>query len=360
MTYFPKTKAKAATSYQVRYRPGDSDANAVLRVALLKEWKDRCYLCRTRVTFAGAEIDHILPRTLSETDLEKIKAKHLTPARAGAFDLHRPHNLAPICGKCNSDKSDTSFVDVEALTLWLNAAHEKLSAVEKLVIGYRSAAGIQQAMGKLLAADFSSQTSRECLARLGPALIDRFRSEDPSVLEGLSTYDYRGECSDYGWEEPRAFTDGPLIGPVILDEGSRRAKVVIEDVFGWDFDQALDVAVHATERAIRSDQSGQIAGKVCRAGHEEPDVGLVEGRVAIVISEVRFDADAGTVIVRGSYDADGSAEVAVADFQNDSGTRWDQWDADRTEGEFEVPLWEPDDEVGQRGVVPTAGDVELS
>ncbi|QBJ94579.1 hypothetical protein ERC79_00280 [Rhodococcus sp. ABRD24] len=360
MTFIPKAETKAPGSFQVRYRTGNSDENALLRLALLKEWGNYCYQCRTPVTFAGAEIDHILPRTLPETELEAFKAEYLTRERAEAFDLNIAHNLAPICRKCNADKSDTSFVGVPALTTWLNKAHEKRSAVEKFVMGIRSASGVQQAMGKLLGADFSAPKSKECLSMLGPALIDRFRSESPEVLESPSTYNYRGEYSDYGCDEPRVFTDGPVVGPVILDECSRRAKVVLEDVFGWDFDQALDVAVHAAERAIRSDQAAQIAGEASRAGHGDPDVGSVEGHLSIVISEVRFDAEAGTIIVRGSYDADGSAEVAVADYQNDSGTRWEQWDADRTEGDFEVPLWEPDEEVGQRGVVPTAGDVELS
>lgn len=143
----------------------------------------------------------------------------------------------------------------------------------------RAASGVQRALVKLLGADLSSSSSKDCLAELGPALIDRLRAEAPVVLEAPSTHAYRGYYSDHGWDElePRTFAQGPLVASVILDESSRRAKVILEDVFGWDFDRALDVALDATTPEVRSDLAEQIASKVRDAGHEYPDVGSVKG-----------------------------------------------------------------------------------
>lgn len=345
----PKDEVKN-TVYQVHYRPNDNDANAILRVALLIAGKDRCYLCKNRVTFTGAAIDHIIPRTIPSADLKPIKEKHLTPAQAEVFDLHRAHNLAPICIGCNSTKSNSTFEDVPALTLWLKVAHERQVAVEKTVTDLRSESGIKSAMSKLLASDLSSATVQECLAALGPSLIDRFRSEVPAVLEGPSAYAYKGENSDHGWDG-HSFGDGPLVRPIVLDEHSRRAKIGLEEVFRWDFDEALDIAFDAVDRAIKVVLADQIVAD--SPGAEEgssAEPGSVEGLTTITVNEVRIEE--GTVFVRGSYESDGSAQIAIVDYQNDSGTIWDQGDTE-SQGVFEVPL---SDEQGK----PEAGDVILS
>ncbi|MDZ7912934.1 MAG: hypothetical protein U5O16_14055 [Rhodococcus sp. (in: high G+C Gram-positive bacteria)] len=349
MTMFPKTKTRTgnAATYQVRYRPGDSDANAILRVALLKEGKDRCYLCKTRVTFAGSEIDHIVPRTISPTNLELIKEKHLTPAQAEGFGLHLAHNLAPICTICNSTKLDSTFEDVPALTLWLKMAHKRQAAVEKSVTDLRSESGIKKAMSNLLAADLSSATAQECLLTICPAVIDRLRSEVPAVLEGPSAYVFKGEYSDHGWDEPRTFAHGPLIRPIVLDEGSRRAKIALEEVFRWDFDESLDIAIDAVKRAVKDEHADQLRG----SSEEESSVELdsVEAETIITVNDVRIEE--GIVIVRGSYESKGSAAIAIVDYQNDSGTTEIQKDVE-SEGEFEVALW------GEQ-LKPEAGDVFL-
>lgn len=364
MTRTPKATTK--TPDLVLYKDGNSPSNRLLRQALLKAWGDQCYLCSTPVTFVGAEIDHILPKTLGFEALEQVKHEWLTPAQAAAFDLNAAHNLAPICRKCNSDKSDTELSEVPAIAVWLDKAHKKQASVEGHVRAWRNASGAQGSLVKLLSADLSSAAARDCLLELGPALLDRLRAESPSVLEAPSTHNYRGEYSSYGWPEtePRTFADGPLVSSVILDEGSRRAKVVLEDVFGWDFDQSLDAALSATASAVRSKLADQIAGKVRAAGHEGPDLGSVEGFMQFAVVKVRFDARDRCFRVEGHFEADGSAEVAISDYQNDSGTKWEQWDSDVTRGSFEVSLLNATAKnfakVRPSDVAAVAGDVELT
>lgn len=152
-------------------------------------------------------------------------------------------------------------------------------------------------MSKLLASDLSSATVQECLAALGPSLIDRFRSEVPAVLEGPSAYAYKGENSDHGWDG-HSFGDGPLVRPIVLDEHSRRAKIGLEEVFRWDFDEALDIAFDAVDRAIKVVLADQIVADspgVEEGSSAEP--GSVEGLTTITVNEVRIEE--GTVFVRG-------------------------------------------------------------
>lgn len=44
-----------------------------------------------------------------------------------------------------------------------------------------------------------------------------------------------------------------------LKEGSRRARIALEEVFRWDFDESLDITFDAVERAIRTDHADQLS-----------------------------------------------------------------------------------------------------
>jgi len=78
-------------------------------------------------------------------------------------------------------------------------------------------------------------------------------------------------------------------------------------------------------------------------------VGSVEGAMTITVNEVRIEE--GMIIVRGAYEADGSAQLAVVDGQSDSGTSWIDREVEVSEGDFEVPLLD--------GQEPEAGEVDL-
>ncbi len=319
----------------VRYRSGDSDSNAVLRLALLKEWGGRCYLCREPKDFVDTEIDHLLPHTLGSERLNEYKAEYLMAEQAAVFDVHAPHNLAPICRQCNGDKSNTSFVGVPALMTRLDKARKKEPAVEKFVKAARKRSDVTDALVALSTADLFDPIARDSLIELAPTLVNRLRTVIPEALEVPSNYDYGNVDPD----EPHEFAYGPRI-LVTLDESSRRAKIVLEDFLGWDFDEALDVAVRQTQIAINQILIDDIVSQLSDEGHGDAHVENISGFTDLSVEEVRLvtDESGGVIWVRGSFEADGSAEAAVIDYQNDSGTEWIQRDASPVQGTFEVPL----------------------
>src|SRR4051794_7823335 len=94
----------ANSQSKVRYT-GRNDA--VLRLKLFQAWRLRCYSCRRPQEYRDVEIDHIIPRTISPARLQQLVEQH---GLAADFDLHAPANLAPICGACNTEKSDRDDV----------------------------------------------------------------------------------------------------------------------------------------------------------------------------------------------------------------------------------------------------------
>ncbi|MGW0469497.1 hypothetical protein ACWDX6_30250 [Streptomyces sp. NPDC003027] len=48
--------------------------------------------------FSASEIDHIIPKNVTDADLARLKTAYGLRAD---FDLQDPRNLAPICRPCN-------------------------------------------------------------------------------------------------------------------------------------------------------------------------------------------------------------------------------------------------------------------
>ena len=216
-------------SEEVRYRPGDPDYNARLRLALLAAWGFRCYLCGTPLDFAEAQIDHIVPHTIDPDTLNELLEKCLTEtARAQGFDLHAPHNLAPACNPCNGKKNASTYLGAGQMMIELDKARIKQPTVEKRMASFKSANSVAKAMLAVSIADLTDAKSKEALYELGPLVVNRLRSVAPKILTVPSNYDYPGD--PYGERQ-----DGVL---VTLDEPSRRAKIILEDVHDLDFDDA--------------------------------------------------------------------------------------------------------------------------
>jgi 5-methylcytosine-specific restriction endonuclease McrA len=174
-----------ATAADVRYRPRGGD-NLLLRFVLYEQWRQRCYSCDEPQPFAAIDIDHILPRSLSDEDLAHEKRQHGLPAD---FDLNRPANLAPICKRCNRAKSNRRYTGL-ALTTKLAEARDKQDTIIR----------------RVLAAAAAHQNTADALAAL-----QSIRSPAEG-LQGISMLTERLQTFSDTWRQDVATTpDGALI-----------------------------------------------------------------------------------------------------------------------------------------------------
>lgn len=158
------------------------------------------------------------------------------------------------------------------------------------------------------------------------------------------------ETTTYVYDDPNADDFDHV--RVTLDAPSLAVKATLSGCVK-DFDDAMLPAINELKSAIGKELQGQIADQL--RGHEEDgsEIGDVSGHTEIEITGVTYDED--IFSIHGTYRADGSASVALVS-GNDSGTEWEDREADGVNGTFAVPFWlEASQSTGTE-----AGDAELT
>ena len=96
---------------EVRYRHGNTAENLILRSALWRAWGYRCYWCSDPQDLLQVDIDHMIPRSVRGPQLKAIVEDVLnSEIRPRPFNIDAPHNLAPICRRCNGEKTNANFI----------------------------------------------------------------------------------------------------------------------------------------------------------------------------------------------------------------------------------------------------------
>lgn len=318
----------------VRYRPGDAAWNLILRNALWDAWHYRCCWCKKPKDLQDVDVDHLIPQSYSGDELRTMLDENLTEElRTLRFDIHAPHNLGPACRDCNGEKSNRDFLTAPRFMALLARARELEPAVVQAVRKFHSDNAFTKALATLTGADLSNPDLMETLNELGPALITRLRYIAPHIVEGPSNYGY---FDPDGWD-----SDNDYLVTITFDESSRRARVVLEDVYGCDFDSTMVTVVRAVANRICEELAATMAHELSVSGCD-PDVGPVQARIELGISGLAFDPVDNNFDVQGAYQADGSAFVAVQNYRNDSGTSERQREAD-IQGDFTVSFYPEDD-----------------
>lgn len=317
-------------SHDVRYRRGDAAQNLILRRALWRAWGYRCYWCSQPRDLLEVQIDHMIPQDCSGSELKAMLDANLTPeARALGFDIDEPHNLGPICPRCNGEKRATNFLGAPRFMSLLVRARALEPAVVDTVRRFHNRNAMTEAIMIITGADPADTAVADTLSQLGPLLINRLRYIAPDILGGPSNYDF----FDPGGDELNHVA-------VTLDEASRRARIVLEDAYGCDFDAAILEAVRALIAEIQDHLSQRIASPLWDRGYD-PDVGDVVGRIDINVTRLTLEAAGPSFEFQGSYEAEGSALVAIQNSRNDSGTSWvDRYSDD--EGQFSISFFPGD------------------
>jgi hypothetical protein len=171
-----------------------TERNAILRSALAQVASYRCYACREPHDFADLEIDHLIPRTTTPTELAELRRSLPLPT---GFDLDSPENLAVICGPCNSRKSAKRTYSLPAFQLELMDA---IARAEKVVSRFRlmsEGQGFSATLARAVAADLQDAKTRDAFLEFAPGIVQRLATLDESQVEFLTSQLIEGvETSD--------------------------------------------------------------------------------------------------------------------------------------------------------------------
>ncbi|MEE3852772.1 hypothetical protein VZC37_20705 [Gordonia sp. LSe1-13] len=313
--------------------------NGILRAALFDAWDRRCYFCRRWFDVAVMEIDHLLPRYLrfDSQRLDELLGECLPPELVAlGFDIDAPHNLAPICRGCNSDKSDRSFAGSMRFTRLLQTARDLEPRVTKLFHAFEDRHALAKALATVAVAELNDPRAKETMTEFGALMVNRLRIIAPEILETPSDYPY----SDPYRDELQRIV-------VTLDETGRRARVILEDVYGCDFDEALRYPIRSIVAAINARLISSMSRHLFDGGETAPDIADPSGRVAVEVTELVYES-AEEFRASGRFEADGSSDAAIH-ANTDSGTAWVQVDAEAV-GTFSL-YFAPDDDSVDPGSV---------
>lgn len=181
----------------VRYRKGGP--NKELRFALWEVWGSKCYWCSKPVEFSIAQIDHIIPKDVSEARLCEFRRAYDLPHD---FDIHDPQNLAPICTLCNgAENKGNSTYDAPIVVTRLKTAEKHRATVIARVQRFGQSGRVAAHLLEAATADFSNPGLRQefldhaptvvqILAMMDPRLVDyqSFRELEVAVCEETGNY----------------------------------------------------------------------------------------------------------------------------------------------------------------------------
>lgn len=282
-------------SNDVRYS-ADTYKNKILREALLHAWGGTCYWCTQPVTFRQAAIDHVIPRSLDEVELEKILADLLRndPALDEEYDLDAPTNLAPICTPCNTTKGSITYSSGRFEDAF-RKVRKLAPEVTKRVRSFNSSSRVAAALAAATSTDMQDPEAIESLTAFAPLLDAHLRHLEFTREE----------------EHFDPFEDETQQVTLKLDSGGMRISNMVEDLHGIGLGNALLGPIRATKSAINRSLASSIRADFERRGHIEPDVDSPSGRIDMEVNVLRYDRKMERFELAGSFEVEGAAQVRV-------------------------------------------------
>lgn len=319
-------------SDEVRYRENDAAQNAILRLALLEAWNGRCYWEPTPLDFQNTEIDHIIPHTISGPELQQLLIHHASVTVRGKFDLHAVGNLAPICRPCNAKKRNLNLMETGQVTIALQTAYDRRNKVEQYVRSFNSSNKVSRALVVVAQADFTDKDSSDALRERWSSVTRTLSANAPELLTQYST------VYEIKIQNPDAYN--PARVQVNLDEGGRRARVVLEDVYKKNLDDVLLEVTTAMQDGLITRLQADITADLGKYGHFYPTVGDPEGWSLIEVDGFSYEHP-DDFTVQGTFEIDMSAAVSVHSDTTDSGSDLLQCDA-VAHGRFSISFTQDD------------------
>lgn len=246
--------------------------NSVLKIALLEVWGMRCHWCHVPLQFENAEIDHLIPRSSSRSELGRARAVFHLP---DTFDVDGVENLAPICSKpCNGPRGKGADIhwNNAAFASALATAGRRSAAVERGVEEFFSGNQMTRSFQVLASVQLTDVDMRSKFVSRATLLAQRAAKIAGVPLQ----YVLESSCSLPG----NATSGSGHAWRLELTEYSRSARYAMEEVLACPMESLLSVL--GTQLQYEIDQ---MVGEAAAEFEHEVDPGGFEHCRMIEISE---------------------------------------------------------------------------
>ncbi|WP_055717101.1 HNH endonuclease [Streptomyces torulosus] len=227
----------------VRYRSGGD--NSILKMVLLEQWQNRCYMCGRPKDFTDTQIDHLIPQSSSAAELRDSKKQY---SLTSSFDLHGPENLAPICSKCNREKSNQTFKGAGVMLLALSKAAKLRPDVIAACKKFGSGTRLSNHLLRSIAADLTQTKAREAFETYAPAIVQKLALLDEDKADYVTYHEVIIDDM-----HPDDFHDVfiPDVSLSLRTRG-RTAMSILQDVCGCQLTDLLQPRVHDLVELLQS------------------------------------------------------------------------------------------------------------
>lgn len=316
----------------VRYQVNGN--NQLLRHVLCEVWGQQCYWRRHMVQYNDLQIDHVLPRTSNGSARDRLKTAF---KMTDDFDVNALYNLAPICGTCNREKSDSDLTDYPVVLSTLKKAKKLGPKIASRVEAFNKPSKLGEVLLHAAEADLTDTSIRATFEEIAPAIVQK--------LADLG----EGSADFFVFKTVDVEVDDALhsIG-LKLNERGRAAVAVFESVSGGRLEDALRDPL--SDLLYRAAAAAGNEFEMHNDGMGSPTVGKVEVSWSqVTIDTVGYESSPPAQLAfefLGECEAVVTASVA-RDNSLDGELESVQGDA-VVSGRFIFALaWEPSDPIGQ-------------
>ncbi|MEU5385504.1 HNH endonuclease signature motif containing protein [Kitasatospora cineracea] len=178
--------------------------------------------------FADCQIDHIIPKDVTDDELLHLKKHH---GRPDDFDLHDPQNLAPSCARCNGPGGKgRSTPDAPVFWSHLEKASKHRPAVIKRAEEFGRSGKVAEHLLQVIKTDLDQEDARREFLEHAPAVVQILAMAGDGLADHRSFDRLEIEVDQFGSEQ------GVIVS---LDERGRTTAVLLEEVCGADLGSAL-------------------------------------------------------------------------------------------------------------------------
>lgn len=337
----------------VRYRKGGP--NGKLRLALWEAWGQKCYWCSKPVEFSIAQIDHIIPKDVSELRLRELRRDYGLPHD---FDLHDPQNLAPICPSCNGpeNKGNSTYEATGIVKTKLDRATKRRAVVIAEVRKFGHSGKVAAHLLEAATADLGDPGLRQEFLDYAPTIVQILATMDPQLVAYQSFRELEvAICEETG--------DYQRID-VTLNRRGRTAALLLEEDCGTELvdvlqDPVVQLVKEIHDRVTAGFEATE-TGEPITAGPPTRDF------ITLDVGSLDFSHFDGGIefTFDGTFDASLSASLVCSGFDGD-GTRELQGDAEAS-GTFSiVVVWDltavpADVSAGECTIIKWEQDLQIS
>lgn len=165
---------------------------------IYRTWGKCCVWCKRPLLFTSLEIDHVVPKSLTDEKLNQALADYGLPS---SFDIYALPNLVPSCRPCNGSKGNRPVPGVPAVLATLAKAKQRAPKIVKRVAEFKRSQALNEVTALLQAIHPTADEMKSLNEFVVPdpplyRLVGCYEPDPPKLKQSKNKLGYDGFADD--------------------------------------------------------------------------------------------------------------------------------------------------------------------